>query len=91
MLLSRHITTAAATTLNNSSDVQNTMDNFLYRNNWTRRITGAEMVERRSMNDLKEKIGLRFSIAGRLARNRIIWEGHLVPMEAGRLPKRARA
>ena len=41
------------------------------------------------MDDLREEIGMQFSLTGRILRNQMMWAGHLVQMEEGRLPRRA--
>ena len=43
------------------------------------------------MDDLREEIGMQFSLTGRLVRSQMMWAGHLMRMEAGRLPKRVEA
>ena len=41
------------------------------------------------MNDLREEIGMQFSLMGRIFRSWILREGRLVPMEEGAVPKKA--
>ena len=49
-------------------------------------------MDRRRMDDLREEIGMQFSLMGKLVRSQMTWAGHLVPMETGWLPpKRADA
>ncbi|KAI0241095.1 hypothetical protein LSAT2_001753 [Lamellibrachia satsuma] len=49
------------------------------------------MVDKRRMDDLREEIGMQFSLTGRLVRSQMMWAGLLMRMEAGRLPKRVEA
>ena len=43
----------------------------------------------RRINDPREEIGMHFCLTGRIVRSQMMWAGHLVRMEVGRLPKRA--
>ena len=49
-------------------------------NNWVRRIVGVKSVDRRSMDELKEEIGVQMSLMGRLVKFQLRWAGHLVRM-----------
>ena len=41
------------------------------------------------IHDLVEVVWMQFSIVGRIIRSWIMWAGHVVQMEEGRMPKKA--
>ena len=49
-------------------------------NNWIRRISGVRRVERRIMKDLREEVGTKACIVGKIVKSRIKWAGHMVRM-----------
>ena len=58
-------------------------------NNWIRKIAGVRRVERRRWKDLREKVGTKACIVGRIVKSRMKWAGHMVRMKEDKLPKRA--
>ena len=58
-------------------------------NNWIRRIAGVRRVERRRMKDLREKVGTKACIVGKIVKSRMKWAGHMVRMKDEKLPKRS--
>ena len=58
-------------------------------NNWLRRIAGVRRVERRRMKDMREEVGTKACIVGKIVKSRIKWAGHMVRMKDDTLPKRA--
>ena len=46
-------------------------------NNWIRRIVGVMRVERRRTKDLREEVGTKACIVGKLVKNRMKWAGHM--------------
>ena len=58
-------------------------------NNWTRRIAGVKRVERRRMKDLREEVGTKACIVGRIVKNQMKWAGHMVRTKDERSPKRS--
>ena len=62
---------------------------LLCENNWIRKIAGVRRVERRRMKDLREEVGTKACIVGKIVKSRIKWAGHMVRMNDDKLPKRA--
>ena len=58
-------------------------------NNWIRKIGGVRRVERRRMKDLREKVGNKACIVGKIVKSRMKWTGHMVRMNDDKLPKRS--
>ena len=58
-------------------------------NNWIRRIAGVRRVERRRMKDLREEVGTKACIVGKIVKSRMKWAGHMVRMKDEKLPKRS--
>ena len=58
-------------------------------NNWIRKIAGVRRVERRRMKDLREEVGTKACIVGRIDKSRMKWAGHMVRMKEDKLQKRA--
>ena len=58
-------------------------------NNWIRRIAGVRRVERRGMKDLREEVGTKACIVGKIVKSRMKWAGHMVRMKDEKLPKRS--
>ena len=58
-------------------------------NNWIRKITGVRRVEGRRMKDLREEVGTKACIVGKIVKSRMKWAGHMVRMKEDKLPKRA--
>ena len=58
-------------------------------NNWIRIIAGVRRVERRRMNDLREKVGTKACIVGKIVKSRMKRAEHMVRMNDDKLPKRA--
>ena len=56
-------------------------------NNWIRRIAGVRRVERRRMKDLREVVGTKACIIGKIGKSRMKWAGHMVRMKDDKLPK----
>ena len=50
-------------------------------NNWIRRIAGVKRVERRRMEDLREEVGTKACIVGKIVKSRMKWAGHMVRMK----------
>ena len=50
-------------------------------NNWIRRIAGVMRVERRRMKDLREEVGTKACIVGKIVKNRMKWAGHMIRMK----------
>ena len=48
-------------------------------NNWIRRIAGVKRVERRKMKDLREEVGTKACIVGKIVKTRMKWAGHMGP------------
>ena len=46
-------------------------------NNWVRRIAGVKRVDRRRMDELREKVGIQKCLMGRLVKSRMKWAGHV--------------
>ena len=57
--------------------------------NWIRQIAGVRRVERRRMKDLREEVGSKACIVGKIVKSRMKWAGHMVRMNDDKLPKRA--
>ena len=57
--------------------------------NYIRRIAGVKRVDRRRIEELREKIGVQVSLTGRLVKCWLRWGGHLVRMGEERMAKRA--
>ena len=58
-------------------------------NNWVRRIAGVKRVDRRRMDELREKVGIQKCLMGRLVKSRMKWAGHVERMKEDRLPRMA--
>ena len=58
-------------------------------NNWIRRIAGVRKVERRRMKDLREEVGTKACLVGKIVKSRMKWVGHMVRMKDEKLPKRS--
>ena len=58
-------------------------------NNWIRRIAGVRRVERRRMKDLREEVGTKACIVGKMVKSPMKWAGHMVRIKDGKLPKRS--
>ncbi len=58
-------------------------------NNWIRRIARVKRVERRRMKDLREEVGAKACIVGKIVKSRMKWAGHMVRMKAERSPKKS--
>ena len=58
-------------------------------NNWIRKIAGVRRVERRRMKDMREEVGTKACIVGKIVKSRMKWAGHMVRMKDDKLPKRA--
>ena len=58
-------------------------------NNWIKKIAGVRRVERRRMKDLREEVGSKACIVGKIVKSRMKWAGHMVRMKDDKLPKRA--
>ena len=56
-------------------------------NNWIRRIAGVRRVERRRMKDLREEVGTKACIVGKIVKSRIKWAGRMVRMKDDKLQK----
>ena len=52
----------------------------LCKNNWVRRIVEVKRVDRRRMDELREKIGVQMSLTGRLVKCQLRWAWHLLWM-----------
>ena len=57
-------------------------------NNWIKRITGVRRVGRRRMKYLREEVGTKSCIVGKIVKSRMKWAGHMVRMKYDKLPKR---
>ena len=57
--------------------------------NWIRKIAGVRRAERRRMKDLREEVGSKACIVGKIVKSRMKWAGHMVRMNDDKLPKRA--
>ena len=49
-------------------------------NNRIRNIAGVRRVERRRMKDLREEVGTKACIVGKIVKSRMKWAGHMVRM-----------
>ena len=58
-------------------------------NNWIRRIAGVKRVGRMIMKDLREEVGTKACIVGKIVKSRMKWAGHMVRMKYDKLPKRS--
>ena len=47
-------------------------------NNWIRKIAGVRRVERRRMKDLREEVGTKPCLVGKIVKSRMKWAGHMV-------------
>ena len=56
-------------------------------NNWIRKIAEVRRVERRIMKDLREEVGTKACIVGKIVKSRMTWAGHMVRMKDDKLPK----
>ena len=59
-------------------------------NNWIRKIAGVRRVERRRMKYLREEVGTKACIVGKLVKSRMKWAWHMVRMKDDKLPKKSR-
>ena len=50
-------------------------------NNWIRKIAGVRRVERRRMKDLREEVGTKACIVGKIVKSRVKWAGHMFRMK----------
>ena len=58
-------------------------------NNWIRKIAGVRRAERRRMKDLREEVGTKACIVGKIVKSRMKCAGHMVRLNDDKLPKRA--
>ena len=58
-------------------------------NNWITRIPGVKRVEIRRMKDLREEVGTKACIVGKIVKIRMKWAGHMVRMKDDKFPKRS--
>ena len=58
-------------------------------NNWIRRIAVVKRVERRRMKAIREEVGTKACIVGKIVKSRMKWAGHMVRMKDDKLPKRS--
>ena len=58
-------------------------------NNWIRKIAAVRRVERRRMKYMREDVGTKVCIVGKIVKSRIKLAGHMVRMKYDKLPKRA--
>ena len=59
-------------------------------NNWIRRIIGVvRRVERWRMKDLRQEVGTKACIVGKIVKSQMKWAGHIVRMKDDKLPKRS--
>ena len=58
-------------------------------NNWIKKIAGVRRVERRRMKDMREQVGTKACIVGKIVKSRMKWAGHMVRTKDDKLPKRA--
>ena len=56
-------------------------------NNWIRRIARVRRVERRRMKDLREEVGTKACIVGKIVKSRMKWAGHMIRMKYDKLPE----
>ena len=61
----------------------------VFENNWIRRIAGVRRVERWRMKDMREEVGTKACIVGKIVKSRMKWAGHMVRMKDTKLPKRS--
>ena len=54
-------------------------------NNWIRRIARVRRVERQKMKDLREEVGTKACIVGKIVKSRMKWAGHMVRMKDDKL------
>ena len=50
-------------------------------NNWMKKMAGVKRVERRRMKDLREEVGTKACIVGKIVKSRTKWAGHMVRMK----------
>ena len=50
-------------------------------NNWIRKIAGIKIVERRRMKDLREEVGTKACLVGKIVKSRMKLTGHMVRMK----------
>ena len=60
-------------------------------NKWVRRIAGVKRIDKRRIEELKEELDVKKSLARKLARSRLNCAGYVERMERVRLTKRADA
>ena len=58
-------------------------------NNSIRRIAGEERVDRWRMKDLREEVGTKACLVGKIVKSRMTWAGHMVRMKDDKLAKRS--
>ena len=56
-------------------------------NNWIRRVASVKRVERRRIKYLREEVGTKACIVGKIVKSRMKWGEHMVRMKDERLPK----
>ena len=54
---------------------------------YIKRIDGVRRVERRRMKDLREEVGTKACIVGRIVKSQMKWAGHMVRMKDDKIPK----
>ncbi len=59
----------------------------VYENNWIMRIAGVRRVERWRMKDLREEVGTKACIDGKIVKSRMKWAGHMVRMITEKIRK----
>ena len=55
-------------------------------NNWVRRIAEVKRMDRMRMGELREEVGIKKCLMGRLVKSRMKWAGHVERMKEDRLP-----
>ena len=58
-------------------------------NNWIRRIAGIRRAELRRMKYLREDVGTKACIVGKIVKSRMKWAGYMVRTKDDKLPKRS--
>ncbi len=58
-------------------------------NNWVRRIAEVKIMDRMRMDELREEVGIKKCLMGRLVKSRMKWAGHVERMNEDRLPRMA--
>ena len=65
------------------------MKTYARTNNWITRIAWVKRIERRTMKDLREVVGTKAGIVGKIVKSQMTWAGHMVRIKDQRLPKRS--